>query len=84
MLVAGTGNHLQLLQVWEDMRAAIQSWLAADQLPGGVATLDKATYAQAVHTYQVLQEAASKGPDFLEQVRSGLLTEVAGIFCDHY
>jgi hypothetical protein len=37
-------------------------------LDGGLASLDKASYEQAVCTYAVLQEAASKGPEFLEQV----------------
>jgi hypothetical protein len=66
---AGTGSHLQLQQVWEEMRAALQAWLAEGQLPGGLASLDKASYEQAVCTYTVLQEAAAKGPEFLEQVR---------------
>jgi hypothetical protein len=68
MLRAGVGSHLQLQQVWEEMRAALQAWLAEGQLPGGLASLDKASYEQAVCTYAVLQEAASKGPEFLEQV----------------
>jgi hypothetical protein len=69
LLQAGIGSHLQLQQVWEEMRAALQAWLAEGQLPGGLASLDKASYEQAVCTYAVLQEAASKGPEFLEQVR---------------
>jgi hypothetical protein len=68
-LHAGTGSHVQLQQVWEEMRSALQAWLAEGQLPGGLASLDKASYEQAVCTYAVLQEAASKGPEFLEQVR---------------
>jgi hypothetical protein len=50
------------------MRAALQAWLAEGQLPGGLASLDKASYEQAVCTYAVLQEAATKGPEYLEQV----------------
>jgi hypothetical protein len=50
------------------MRAALQAWLAEGQLPGGLASLDKASYEQAVCTYAVLQEAASMGPEYLEQV----------------
>jgi hypothetical protein len=33
--------------------------------------LDRQTYEQAVATYAVLQEAASKGLESLEQVREG-------------
>jgi hypothetical protein len=66
--VSAAGNHLQLHQLWEEMRTALQTWLAAGQLPGGLSNLDKASYEQAVHTYQVLQEAAVRGPEFLEQV----------------
>eukprot|EP00882_Tetradesmus_deserticola_P030040 GHRQ01033695.1.p1 GENE.GHRQ01033695.1~~GHRQ01033695.1.p1 ORF type:complete len:235 (+),score=94.38 GHRQ01033695.1:883-1587(+) len=67
--LSGTGSPQQLQQVWDEMRAALQAWLAEGQLPGGLASLDKASYEQAVCTYIVLQEAASKGPEFLEQVR---------------
>eukprot|EP00878_Enallax_costatus_P032101 GHUV01035202.1.p1 GENE.GHUV01035202.1~~GHUV01035202.1.p1 ORF type:complete len:299 (+),score=101.73 GHUV01035202.1:239-1135(+) len=66
--ITGSGQHLQLLQVWEEMRIALQQWLAAGQLPGGLASCDRASYEQAVLTYQVLQEAACKGPEYLEQV----------------
>ncbi|KAF8071060.1 hypothetical protein HT031_001142 [Scenedesmus sp. PABB004] len=66
--MAGSSNHLQLLQVWEEMRGALQTWLAAGRLPGGLACLDKASYAQAVQTYRVLQDAAARGPECLEQV----------------
>eukprot|EP00879_Flechtneria_rotunda_P021501 GHRR01022661.1.p1 GENE.GHRR01022661.1~~GHRR01022661.1.p1 ORF type:complete len:383 (+),score=125.01 GHRR01022661.1:288-1436(+) len=69
--ITGSGNHLQLLQVWEDMRSALQAWLAEGELPGGLASLDKSSYEQAVCTYQVLQEAASRGPEYLEQVGQG-------------
>jgi hypothetical protein len=50
------------------MRSALQAWLAEGALPGGLASLDKGTYEQAVATYAVLQEAAAAGPEFLDQV----------------
>lgn len=46
-----------------------QAWLAAGTLPGGLDGLDRQSYEQAVATYAVLQEAASKGLEYLEQVR---------------
>lgn len=46
----------------------VQTWLAAGSLPGGLDALDRQTYEQAVATYVVLQEAASKGLECLEQV----------------
>lgn len=61
-------SHLQLQAVWEEMRGALQGWLAEGALPGGLASLDKASYEQAMATYAVLQEAAAKGAEFLEQV----------------
>ncbi|WIA11822.1 hypothetical protein OEZ85_011912 [Tetradesmus obliquus] len=66
--LSGMCSHLQLQAVWEEMRGALQGWLAEGALPGGLASLDKASYEQAVATYAVLQEAAAKGAEFLEQV----------------
>lgn len=68
-VVTGQGNHVQLQHVWEDMRAVLLQWLAERQLPGGDVHMDKASYDQAVRTYQVLQEAANKGAEYLEQVQ---------------
>ncbi|GBF92335.1 hypothetical protein Rsub_05537 [Raphidocelis subcapitata] len=64
----GGGNQLQLQTTWEEMRGALQSWLERQTLPGSSASLDKGSYAQAVRTFNVLQEAAAKGPDYLDQV----------------
>lgn len=50
---------------------SLQTWLAAGSLPGGLDALDRQTFEQAVATYAVLQEAASKGLESLEQVREG-------------
>jgi hypothetical protein len=46
-----------------------QTWLAAGILPGGLDALDRHSYEQALATYAVLQDAASKGLESLEQVR---------------
>lgn len=48
----------------------LQTWLAAGSLPGGLDGLDRQSYEAALATYAVLQEAASKGLEYLEQVRS--------------
>lgn len=66
--VRGEAGMSALLGLWEDMKTAIQTWLAAGSLPGGLDALDRQTYEQAVATYAVLQEAASKGLESLEQV----------------
>lgn len=42
--------------------------MVAGNLPGGLDALDRYTYEQAVATYTVLQEAASRGLEALEQV----------------
>jgi hypothetical protein len=65
---AGHANHLTLQALWEDMRNALQQWLGQRQLSGGLMTVDRATYQRAAATYQVLQEAAARGPEYLEQV----------------
>jgi hypothetical protein len=45
-----------------------QAWLEKQSTPGSSASLDKASYAQAVATFNALQAAAAKGPDYLDQV----------------
>lgn len=64
----GSGNQLQLQTVWEEMRSALRQWLERQQTPGSSLSLDKASYAQAVRTFNALQRAAARGPDQLEQV----------------
>jgi hypothetical protein len=59
---------VSLLLVW----LAPQAWLAAGNLPGGLEALDRQSLEQAVATYVVLQEAGSKGLEYLEQVTVGV------------
>jgi hypothetical protein len=64
----GAGGQLQLQALWDAMRAALSQWLEGQQQPGSSASLDKAAHARAVRTFNALQEAAAKGPEYLEQV----------------
>ena len=62
------GTAAQLLQVWRELRASIESWLQARDQPSTAILLESRVHASAVWAVQAMQDAIRLGDEAVVQV----------------